>query len=209
MNSNEAGKGLFFKIDKAIFDLVDKYQGGPTYQKFSDNLRNLHEETRKILNYIFTLSAIAVPIFIVLILGLMNIFKSHEIQVLEEDFQTVQLILKKEDQVRQLHKLVVAQTIVTEKGQLESRIKTQLTGLGIDEKKIKISNFEVVNSRVSFNKSTGILKFSELSFQEFSNLVDKLVNVEKIIFNKIELIRDDQKSLLQGSLDFTYFSKNK
>ncbi len=196
----------FKKIDREIFDRLDKFKLTPGYNNIQDFYNGLEEEQQRVFKGAVILVIFLIPMFF---LG----FIYWQNNDLKEDLKNrIALISKANEIIGQKQGLLeVSPAVLSENpidgaSMMTSRLSNLLSTLGLDLSKIQISNYagEMISDTIM--RSEADFAFSSVSTDELMNIFTAMISREKFRIQSVKIIRNAESNLLEGQFHAIHFS---
>ena len=197
---------LFKKIDRNVFERLDKYKQTSSYNNLQDFYNSIEEEQQKLFKLM-----IIVLIFVLPSLGLGFLWWQNN--TLKEDLNLrISLITKANEIIgqnqglREVAPRILSQNPIDSESMMSSRLSNVLTAQNIDLSKIQVSGF------ASESISSGVLKaeadfaFNNFSTDELMNSLTNMIQSEKFRIQSIEIKRNAETNMLQGKFHAIHYS---
>ncbi len=196
----------FKKIDREIFDRLDKFKLTPGYNNIQDFYNGLEEEQQRVFKGAVILVIFLIPMFF---LG----FIYWQNNDLKEDLKNrIALISKANEIIGQKQGLLeVSPAVLSENpidgaSMMTSRLSNLLSTLGLDLSKIQVSNYagEMISDTIM--RSEADFAFSSVSTDELMNIFTAMISREKFRIQSVKIIRNAENNLLEGQFHAIHFS---
>lgn len=197
---------LFKKIDRSVFERIDKFKLTPGYNNLQDFYNGLEEEQQKLFKAIVILLIFLLP---TMILGLVWWQNTS----LKEDLATRQALITKANEIigqnqglREIFPSVLSQNPIDGQDMMSSRMSNMLSAAGIELSKIQVKNYngEMISSVVM--KSEADFAFSNITTDELMNVFVNMIQREKFRIQSVDIKRNNDTGLLQGQFHAIHFS---
>lgn len=199
--------GFFQVIDKFLFKQVDQVKDSALYQQMIDQLFNpLNENQQKILNQILSVVAIAIPLFIVMVMFISNFSSRRELNVKREILSLMKSRHDLKIKLKNVGRDAIVSYLLKNQKELELKIIKVLRQNGISKEDVKVENFNTSNIS-DITKVQASIHFSNLSTLQFTKFTQDLVKIEKFKISRLDISKGGKKGLLKGELDVIQFGK--
>ncbi|WP_408097030.1 hypothetical protein ACJVC5_18500 [Peredibacter sp. HCB2-198] len=197
---------LFKKIDRSVFERIDKFKLTPGYNNLQDFYNGLEEEQQKLFKAVVILLIFLLP---TMILGLVWWQNTS----LKEDLATRQALITKANEIigqnqglREIFPSVLSQNPIDGQDMMSSRMSNMLSAAGIELSKIQVKNYngEMISSVVM--KSEADFAFSNITTDELMNVFVNMIQREKFRIQSVDIKRNNDTGLLQGQFHAIHFS---
>jgi hypothetical protein len=205
---NKASSIPFFKkIDRAVFERIDKFKLTPGYNNVQDFYNGLEEDQQKVFKAATVLLLFVVPLLLLSVLYWQN-------NKLKEDRQTrVNLISKANEILGQRQSLqevsprVLSESPIDGESMMTSRLSNLLSSVGIDLSKIRVNNYSGELTSGTIMKSEADFQFNNVSTDELMNIFSSMIQREKFRIQSVNITRSADTNLLRGQFHAIHFSK--
>lgn len=196
----------FKKIDREIFDRLDKFKLTPSYNNIQDFYNGLEEEQQRVFKGAVILAIFLIPMFFL-------VFVYWQNNDIKEDLKTrIALISKANEIIGQKQGLLeVSPTVLSDSpidgaSMMTSRLSNLLSTLGLDLSKIQVSNYagEMISDTIM--RSEADFAFSSVSTDELMNIFTAMISREKFRIQSVKIIRNAESNLLEGQFHAIHFS---
>lgn len=196
---------LFKRLDTEVFQGLDKLKNQPNYQSFLDFYTSLEDDQQKFLKSGMMIALIAVPLMLVAFLFFQNQSLKSDFSQRVEIFKKANEILAKNQGVRDISSNIFSQNPIDSSEMVISKISSAV-GPTVDLNKIKVSNFTSDQVSSSIVNSQATFSFKEMSVNELMDTFMGLIRREKFRIQSIQIIRNENTNLLQGSFVGIHYS---
>ncbi|WPU64018.1 hypothetical protein [Peredibacter starrii] len=197
---------MFKKIDRSVFDRIDKFKLTPGYNNLQDFYNGLEEEQQKLFK-----AAVILLIFLLptMVLGLVY----WQNNTLKADLATRQALITKANEIigqnqglREIFPAVLSQNPIDGQDMMSSRMSNMLSAAGIELSKIQVKNYngEMISPVVM--KSEADFAFSNITNDELMNIFVNMIQREKFRIQSVDIKRNNDTGLLQGQFHAIHFS---
>lgn len=199
MQETNAGIHPVKKIDRAIFEQIDKFKTTPNYTVLTDFYNNLEEEQQKLAKGVIILVLFLIPMFVLTLLWWQN-------QNIRDDYNLRMSIMNKAQQligesrgVTAIGPQIISQAPIDSEEMLMSRVSNAIAGSGMDTNKITRGEFSTTNVSEKILQTESVLNFTNLSNDELVNLFSSLITREKMRISEVTINRNSDTGLLVGN----------
>lgn len=193
-------------IDLFVFNNVEKVTKIPEYQKFVDFYSSWEEDLQTFLKLFLVTAAIGFPLFIAFIFYMINSSAKNELKTYENIITTASTIVSKSSSAQMQAIKFFGKNPLSTRTAFENELKNSLSAVGIDTAKISTANFD--NKEDSgVNEVSAEIKFRELSAANFFSLLNTLTIKSKMKVDEINISKNKQTNLLEGTTKLLYFSQ--
>lgn len=204
----EKSSNLFIKIDEFIFQKLDALKSEGFFQKFNDALANLDENQQKVIAQITTAVFIFIPFVFVGILWWGNAQTKKGLEVKKQIIEQIALFDGNKTTLNNISANYLAPSSIMGQEDLDNRMRNILSQNSIDQSKVSISHFSQNSISSSINKTEAEITFQGFGTSDFSNFMRSLVELERFKVLKVNLNKNNESSLLQGSISLMHMGPN-
>lgn len=195
---NQTKIPLFKKIDRAVFDRIDKFKLTPGYNNLQDFYNGLEEEPQKVFKAAIVFLIFFLPaVFLGLVVWQNNALKT--------DMETrIALISKANEIIGQRQGLtevtpnILSDSPIDGDSMMSSRLSNLLSSVGVDLSKIQVENYAGDLVSGTIQKAEADFKFTNLSNDELMNVFTAMIQREKFRIQSVDIKRNSETNLLQG-----------
>jgi len=205
MDSN-SDKGLFKKVDQAIFEQIRQIRSSTQFEKISEALRSFSEKEQLIINQVTSLSVLVLPIIAILVMVVIRYNLNSDLEVRKVIEKQIVSIKENSIKLSSLERAIVPRTPITDKRSLVNQINSISTRKKINKTNISIDNFSDSSQGGKISKIEATAKFKKLTSVHFSDFILDLQRNLKATIKNIEISKD-KDNLLVGKVNFIMFSK--
>ncbi len=195
----------FKRMDRAIFDQIDKFKTTPNYTAVTDVYNNLEEEQQRVFKGAIILVMFLIPFVILTFLWWQN-------KTIREDFEIRMTIMNKAQQiigesqgVTAISPEIISQNPIDSEGMLTSRISNAVSG-GMDTNKLSRGEFITTNISEKIFQTEAVLNFTNVSTDELVNLFSGIISREKMRISEVTINRNADTGLLFGNFRVIHLS---
>lgn len=200
-----ASMPLFKKIDREVFERVDKFKLTPGYNNIQDFYNGMDEEQQKVFKAAVMFVLFLIPVILLSFLYWQN-------SRLKEDLDTrVALISKANEIIGQRQSLravspnVLSDSPIDGESMMTSRLSNLLSAMAIDLSKIQVNNYSGELTGGSIMRSEADFQFSNLSTDELMNIFTTMIQREKFRIQSVDIKRNADTNMLQGQFHAIHF----
>lgn len=200
-----ASMPLFKKIDREVFERVDKFKLTPGYNNIQDFYNGMDEEQQKVFKAVVVFVLFLIPVVFLSFLYWQN-------NNLKEDLDTrVALISKANEIIGQRQSLravspnVLSDSPIDGESMMTSRLSNLLSAMSIDLSKIQVNNYSGELTGGSIMRSEADFQFSNFSTDELMNLFTSMIQREKFRIQSVDIKRNADTNMLQGQFHAIHF----
>lgn len=204
----EKSSNIFIKIDDFIFKKLDLLKNDGVFQKFNDALSNLEESQQKLVAQLTTFTFILLPFVFVLILWWGNSQTKKTLEVKKQIIEQIALFDGNQSALNNISANYLAPSAIGNQEDLDNRIRNILSQNAIDQEKVTVSNFHTASTSSTVAKVEADLNFTNFGTNDFSVFMRTLVERERLKIMKVDLIKNKETNLLQGTISLMHMGQN-
>lgn len=204
----EKSSNLFIKIDDFIFKKLDLLKNDGVFQKFNEALSNLEESQQKLVAQLTTFAFILLPFIFVLVLWWGNSQTKKALEVKKQIIEQIALFDGNQNALNNISANYLSPSAISSQEDLDNRIRNILSQNGIDQEKVTVSNFQTTSTSSTVAKVEADLNFNNFGTNDFSVFMRTLVERERLKIMKVDLIKNKENSLLQGTISLMHMGQN-
>lgn len=194
------------RMDRAIFDQIDKFKTTPNYTALTDVYNNLEEDQQKVVKGGIIVVMFLVPFVILTVLWWQN-------KTIREDYELRMTIMNKAQQiigesqgVTAISPEIISQNPIDSEQMLTSRISNAVSGTGMDTNKISRGEFITTNVSEKIFQTEAVINFTNASTDELVNLFSGIISREKMRISEVTINRNPDTGLLIGNFRVIHLS---
>jgi len=200
-----ASMPLFKKIDREVFDRIDKFKLTPGYNNIQDFYNGMDEEQQKVFKALVSFVLLLIPVILLSFLYWQN-------TQLKEDLDTRMALISKANEIigqrqslRAVSPNVLSDNPIDGESMMTSRLSNLLSAMAIDLSKIQVNNYSGEITGGSIMKSEADFQFSNLSTDELMNIFTAMIQREKFRIQSVDIKRNGDTNMLQGQFHAIHF----
>ena len=197
---------LFKKIDRAIFERLDRFRLSPGYNNVQDFYNGLDEDQQKVFKSVIVISIFIVPIIFLSILWWQNSIIKTDLKARVDLISKANEIIGQRESLQNIGPNILSTSPIDGQSMMTSRVSNILSSSGMDLSKIKIEDFASDISSGNIIKSEANLKFSNFSTDEMINMLLNLIQREKFRIQHANISRNSDNNLLNGRFHIVHLS---
>lgn len=197
---------IFKKLDRELFERIDKFKQTPGYNNIQDFYNGLEEEQQKVFKAGIVLVLFLIPVLFIMFLYMQN-------NDLKADLETRMALISKANEIigqrqslRDVSPRVLSSNPIDGESMMTSRLSNLLSSQGIDLSKIQVSNYSGDMAGGTIMRSEADFKFTNLSTDELMNIFTVMIQREKFRIQSVEIKRNAETNMLQGQFHAIHFS---
>ena len=201
--------GFMKGVDDFFFKQVDQIRSTSAFRQIVSSVASLDNTGQKIINHIASLVVVLTPIILVVILFSLNTTLKEKVNTKEEIYSYINKLNTSKNNVSSFSKQLVSPQDMSTQQIFSSALTSSISAKRIDTTKIKVKDFKQDKEIVTFKKYSATISFSKLSIDDFSNLINSLVNKMKVVVTFADIKKDSKDRTLNGTLKVIHFSNVK
>jgi hypothetical protein len=203
----EKAKHLFIKIDQFIFAKLDQLKSDTNFQKLNDVLLNLNEEQQKIFIQVIVFASILIPYIIISIFWWSNSQIKSRLDFKNQIIDQISVLNGNKDSLQSISDKYLAAYTFNSREEVENKIVNIASRYNINTNKIMVVDFNTISTTSTVSKIETKLKFSDFGTMDFSNFIREIVDVEKFKILKLDLNKNNENNLLQGTIEVRHIGR--
>jgi hypothetical protein len=202
-----SARNFFLKIDQFIFNKIDQLKNDSGLLKLNDLLLNLTDDQQRIFIQVLVFSFILIPYFFLGIFWWSN----HNIKT-RLDFKTqiidqIALLNGNRDTLSNVTNNFLSSNGINSRDEIEGKIINIASRYNINSNKVRLLDFNPISTSTTITKTEAKIKFTDFGTQDFSNFMRELVEIEKFKIYKVDLNKNIDNSLLEGTLEIRHMGR--
>ena len=197
---------LFKKVDKAVFERIDKFKLTPNYNSVQDFYNGMEEEQQKLFKGALILVLAVLPTVILGTLWWENQKVKADLNLRSSIITKAQEILAQNQGVREVAPQIFSQNPIDSDSMMTSRLGNMLQSSAIDLSKIVVKDFESNMVTSGVMRSEADFAFTNLSTDELMNVFTNMIRNEKFRIQEVNITRNPDTNMLQGQFHGIHFS---
>ncbi|MBL6989348.1 MAG: hypothetical protein ISR65_06205 [Bacteriovoracaceae bacterium] len=197
---------IFKHIDNFFFDLVDRYMSSALHQQIINRVSHLEGSVQTMLNHLFTVIFLVIPIFLCMIFFITNISIENTYDVNLAILETIKDIEANKKKFSSLSRQILSPSTITTGAQLKQKIDSILNIKKIDESKVKITTSKLGHPTQGLSSFDSDINFNRFTITDLADFLTALLDQEKMNITNLNIIRKKNKTL-DGDFHLVHFSK--
>lgn len=194
-------------IDDYIFKQLDHFKESEAKTKINDLLNSLTEQQHKIFSQVGSFLLIFTPLVILVAVIISNSMLKSDIEMKKEILAEIDYFNSKKSEVESVGRQIISPHSIKNTGDLDKRLQRIASQRGIPSSSIKVINFESLEKSGAIEKSEATINVSELTSKNLTDLLQRMLDSEKLKIYEMSLKRNGKKNLIEGSIKFTHYAK--
>lgn len=200
-----ASMPLFKKIDRELFERIDKFKLTPGYNNIQDFYNGMEEEQQKVFKALVLLVLFTLPLLLLGFLTWQNNNVKQDLETRVSLISKANEIIGQRQSLRDVSPAVLSENPIDGESMMTSRLSNLLTTMSIDLSKIKVSNYNGELTGGSIMRSEADFQFNNLSTDELMNIFRTMIQREKFRIQSVDIKRNAETNLLQGQFHAIHF----
>lgn len=197
---------LLKKLDKAVFEQVDKFKLTPNYTALQDFYNGLDEEQQKLFKAALNLVLVLLPLLFLGFLFWQNLNLHKEYELRKGMLEKAQTIIGQKQSLQNAGPRILSMNPIDSDSMMTSRLSNTLSQGGIDTSKVRISNFSSTSISETVFRSEADIGFSGFTTIQLMNAFTTLVQRERFRISSVDISRNAETNLLNGQFHAIHFS---
>lgn len=204
----EKSSNIFIQIDDFIFKKLDLLKSDGAFQKFNDLLSALDESKQKLVAQIATFFLILAPFTFVLIFWWGNFQTKKSLDIKKQIIEQIATFEGNQNALTNVSASYLSPNAINGQEDLDNKIRNILSQHGIDQQKVSVANFHQTSISSSVAKVEAEVTFSNFGTNDFSAFMRSMVESERFKIFKINLVKNKEDNLLQGTISLMHMGQN-
>lgn len=200
-----ASMPLFKKIDRELFERIDKFKLTPGYNNIQDFYNGMEEEQQKVFKALVLLVLFTIPLLLLGLLTWQNNNVKKDLETRVSLISKANEIIGQRQSLRDVSPAVLSENPIDGESMMTSRLSNLLTSMSMDLSKIKVSNYNGELTGGSIMRSEADFQFNNLSTDELMNIFRTMIQREKFRIQSVDIKRNAETNLLQGQFHAIHF----
>lgn len=197
---------LFKKIDKAIFDRLDKFKLTPNYTPIQDFYGSLDEEQQQVAKGLTLITIFTIPVILLSVLWWQNTSLKENLDLRLSIVSKANEILGQNQGIRQVGPEILSPNPIDGESMMTSRLSGLLSGMGVDLSKIQVKEFSSTMISSAIMRSEADFAFRNLSTDELMNIFTNMIQREKFRIQDVSIKRNAETNFLEGQFHAIHMS---
>jgi hypothetical protein len=206
LNASTTKFPLFKKIDRYVFESIDKFKQTPNYNMIQDFYNGFEEEQQKVVKGAIVLILVILPIIFLTFLLWGNGRLNDDLEMRKSIVKEAQRIIGQNQGLRDVSPRILSQNPIDSDSMMTSRLSNLLSSAGIDLAKIQISKFNSTSITSNIMRSEADFAFSNVSTDELMNIFTSMIQRDKFRIESVSIRRNSDSNLLQGRFHAVHFA---
>lgn len=200
-------KNFFLKIDQFIFNKIDQLKNDSGLLKLNDLLLNLTDDQQRIFIQVLVFSFILVPYFFLGIFWWSNHTIKSRLDFKNQIIDQIALLNGNRDTLSNVTNNYLSTNGINSRDEIEGKLVNIASRYNINSNKIRLLDFSPISTSTTITKTEAKIKFTDFGTQDFSNFMRELVEIEKFKIYKVDLNKNLDNSLLEGTLEIRHMGR--
>lgn len=198
---------LIKRLDTYIFTQLDEFRKTPGHAKILDFYGSLEDESQKVFKWVLLVSTFLIPFTLVVVMWWQNSTIESELNSRIALVERMQQIITQNSEVGGLSSSIAAPTAFTSQDELNGRLSSALSSIGVDLSKIRINGFTSDVISPLLTRSEADFKFDGVSTEQLMGLLTTLLQRERFRISAVQIKRNNETNLLEGSFHGVHFGE--
>lgn len=193
-------------IDNSVLELMDKLKDTEQFQKLQNSYSSLEEKEQSYVQAALVSIIIILPLLFLFIFYTFISSKKSDLKMKENIITNANAIIKQDSLLRRESRKALGRNFGGQ-GNFKSNLTSAISRAGIDTSKLKVLNMDAEELSGGIEKLSADLKFNSFSSENFFAFTRTLGISKKIKIDEIQMHKNKQSNLLDGTFKVFYFSK--
>lgn len=200
-------KHFFIKIDQWIFSKLDQVKNDSSLGKVNDLLLNLTDDQQKIFIQSMVFLFIFAPYFVVIFMWWSNSTIKSKLESKNQIIEQIALLNGNRDALTNASMKFLSSNGINSRDEIENKIVNIASRYNINSSKVHLIDFSPLSSTSTITKTEAKIKFNDFGTQDFANFMREIVDVEKFKIYKVDLNKNTNSSLLEGTIEVRHIGR--
>ena len=197
---------LFKKLDRAVFESIDKFKQSPNYSTVQDFYNGMEEEQQKAFKAIILFILISIPILFLSFLWWQNTNIQKDLDLRLAIIKQAKEINAQKSGLREISPQILSMNPIDSESMMTTRVSGLLQSSAIDISKIQIKDFSSTSITTGIMRSEADVSFSNLTTDELMNVFNNMIQQERFKISSVSINRNPDTGFLQGQFHAIHFS---
>lgn len=202
-----SARNFFLKLDQFIFSKIDQLKNDSGLLKLNDLLLNLTDDQQRIFIQVLVFSFILVPYFFLGIFWWSNHSIKSRLDFKNQIIDQIALLNGNRDTLSNVTNNYLSTNGINSRDEIEGKIINIASRYNINSNKIRLLDFSPISTSNTITKTEAKIKFTDFGTQDFSNFMREIVEIEKFKIYKVDLNKNIDNSLLEGTLEIRHMGR--
>lgn len=202
---NKKSSPLFKRLDREVFDRIDKFKLTPGYNQLQDFYNGLEEEQQKVFKAAVVAVIFVLPLFCLSLLFWQNAGLKADLDTRVALITKASEILGQKQSLREVSPRIISDNPIDGQSMMTSRLSNLLSGAGVDLSKLQVNNYEGSMASGSIMRAEADFQFNNVSTDELVNIFTNMIQREKFRIQSLKVMRNADTNLLQGMFHAVHF----
>jgi hypothetical protein len=196
---------LFKKIDRGVFERLDKFKTSTSYSGIQDFYNGLEEEQQKFFKAVVILFIFIIPALFLGLVWWQNNRLKADLETRIDLISKANQIIGQRQGLREISPRVLSDAPIDGESMMSSRLSNLLSSASVDLSKIQVSNYSGDVTAGNIQRSEADFQFTNLSTDELMNVFIGMIQREKFRIQSVNIKRNGDTNLLQGTFHAIHF----
>lgn len=206
MEDLNAKMPLFKKIDRNIFERLDKFKQTSNYNNLQDFYNSMEEEQQKLFKFLVIILIFLLPSMFLGFIWWQNNTLKEDLNLRISLISKANEIIGQNQGLREVSPRILSSNPIDSEGMMTSRLSNILSTMNIDLAKIQVSGFASESISTQVMKAEADFAFNNFSTDELMNALTSMIQTEKFRIQAIDIKRNAETNLLQGKFHAIHYS---
>lgn len=202
---NKSSLPLFKKMDRAVFDRIDKFKLTPGYNNVQDFYNGLEEDQQKLFKAGVIVTLFLLPSTLLGLIWWQNNSLKKDLDLRVSLISKANEIIGQKQGLKDVSPNIVSENPIDGESMMSSRLSNLLSSVSVDLSKIQVKDYEGVLQSASLMRSEADFHFTNLSTDEMVNVFTAMIQREKFRIQSVDIKRNPENNLLQGQFHAVHF----
>ena len=155
-----------------------------------------------------TFTIILIPFLFVIFLWWGNSQTKKALEIKKQIIEQIALFDGNQNALNNISANYLSPSAIGSQEDLDNRIRNILSQNAIDQEKVTVSNFQQASMSSTVAKVEADLNFTNFGTNDFSIFMRTLVERERLKITKVDLMKNKETNLLQGTISLMHMGQN-
>lgn len=196
----------FKKVDREIFERLDKFKLTPSYNSLQDFYNSMEEEQQRLFKALIIFTLFFIPLCGLGFIAWQNNNLKDDLKIRVALVSKANEVIGHKQGLENVGPSVLSTNPIESESMMTSRLSNLISAIGLDLSKIQVSNYasELISDGIM--RSEADFSFTNISTDELTNLFSSMISREKFKVQSVKISRNADTNLLQGQFHAIHFS---
>lgn len=205
MEDVKTSSPVFKKIDRAVFERIDKFKLTPGYNGIQDFYNGLEEEQQKVFKGAVILLIFVIPAVFLSLVWWQNNKLKEDLAVRVNLITKANEIIGQKQSLREVSPAIISENPIDGESMMTSRLSNLLSAVSVDLSKIQVSNYNGELTSGTIQRAEADFQFTNLSTDELVNVFTTMIQRERFRIQSVNIKRNADTNMLQGTFHAIHF----